>query len=148
MDGPWMLRHLLEDIEDPREKSNLGIALPPGPPFLGGSNLVIWRFIENERLDAAMRLLKHLVSEKVQTRVTDATGHLPGRKALLNQPKFKRNPHYRMLLKAQQSGRRPPFSTLWGQLENSLTNACFSIWRRLKIQGNTEKVHQEERGDN
>jgi multiple sugar transport system substrate-binding protein len=141
MDGPWLLRQLL-DSADNAVKANLGVALPPGPPFLGGSNLVVWKGIWPERVTAAMALIEQLVSYEMQLKVTQATGHLPVLKTLLKRTPYNGDPHYEVLLAAEQAGRRPPRITLWGQLENSLTNACFSIWQRVldKPNGNIPDV--------
>jgi multiple sugar transport system substrate-binding protein len=54
MSGPWRLMALTQ----PETRARLGLALPPGPPFVGGSNLVIWQHIAHSNAKDALELVR------------------------------------------------------------------------------------------
>lgn len=128
MDGPW----LLNKIVDQSATTNIGVSLPPGPPFVGGSNLVIWDFISNDKLAPALELIGQLTSIRQQYRLSKSNGLLPVRNELLQRPPYTNNPHYQTLKKAEAGGRHFPNINLWGPLENSLVQAFGLVWREIR----------------
>jgi multiple sugar transport system substrate-binding protein len=135
MDGPWLLTRLMDNQNRRGGTIHLGVALPPGAPFVGGSNLVIWNHIGSDRLNAAIKLVAWLVSPEVQRKASEATGLLPVRRDLLDGYPYTTHPNYKVLLAAEHSGRHLPRIPMWGAMENSLVNIFGMIWQRIKASG-------------
>ena len=133
MSGPWFLRHL--ELRGAGEKylRNLGVALPPGPPFVGGSNLVVWRQPDGrERTPEAMDWVRHLTSAETQQRVCEATGLLPAVQELLNDRSAADDPFRSVFAQALTKGRPMPRAAFWGAVEAELVRVFGNIWSVLK----------------
>jgi len=124
--GPWLLPHLREKGDFSGQAAKIGIALPPGPSFVGGANLIVWRHAryESECLD----LIRHLVSPQVQIEFCPAGGLLPVRMEALLDPQYKNDPHARVLVEALQKGRIPTPFALWGMVEDKLSTSFAQVW--------------------
>jgi len=57
---------LLEKVADPNVIANLGVAPIPGAPFVGGSNLVVWRHAAFTHEDLAVELVRFLTGRQAQ----------------------------------------------------------------------------------
>ena len=113
--------------------SNLGVALPPGPPFVGGSNLVVWKRVAGEARDVALSWIAHLVSPRVQMAVSNAAGLLPVLKDVLDDPVYNEDPHYSVFKRALETGRALANITKWGgTIEEELVRAVGGIWGDIK----------------
>ncbi len=133
INGPWYLMRLIlggasEDVLD-----NLGVAIPPGPPFVGGSNLVIWDNASIENKHSAIELIDRLTSSSMQREICKATGLMPVREDLLNEAPYSTDSHYRIFTEALRQGRPLPMSPYWGLLEESLLKVFGNIWEEVKI---------------
>ena len=131
--GPWFLKHLKLRGAGEKYLRNLGAALPPGPPFVGGSNLVVWRQPDGrERTPEAMDWVRHLTSVENQRRVCEATGLLPAVQELLNEPSFANDPFRSVFASALTQGRPMPQVPFWGAIEAELVRVFGNIWSDLK----------------
>lgn len=130
VNGPWYLMRLILGGATDEVLENLGVALPPGPPFVGGSNLVIWAGAENK--DAALKLADYLTSPEVQRKICRTTGLMPVRKSVLTEEPYAANPHYRVFSEALNLGRPLPMIAFWGPLEEALLKAFGNIWKDIK----------------
>ncbi len=127
---PSWLRATLEALRDtPHIIDQLSVALPPGPPYVGGSNLVIWK--HTRQRDAAMRLIRSLISPDVQVSFCQHVGLLPTRLEALLHPPYSTDPRYQVLAQAARSGRSYPTLLRWGLIEENLSRTLTQIWSDL-----------------
>jgi multiple sugar transport system substrate-binding protein len=124
--GPWLLR---DRNANPQVVANSGVTFPPGVPFVGGSNLVIWkhsRFIKD-----SLALIRFLISLPEQQFYLKSTGLLPVRLGVLSSPDAARDPLYKALNQGFEKGRTFHMFHLWGLVEDRLTTTIGSIWHDL-----------------
>jgi multiple sugar transport system substrate-binding protein len=127
---PSWLRATIEALRDtPHAIDRLGVALPPGPPYVGGSNLVIWK--HTQQREAAVRLIRSLISPDVQASFCQHIGLLPTRLEALRRPPYSTDPRYQVLAQAAQSGRSYPTLLRWGLIEENLSRTLTQIWSDL-----------------
>jgi multiple sugar transport system substrate-binding protein len=126
--GPWMWpTEILNDPDVPPEVSaNVGAAPIPGVPFVGASDLVIWKHSHNDRM--AVKLLRHLTSLKIQLGYAPVSGLLPVRHDVLEKPPYSTDPIYQVMCQSLLVGRSFPNLPLWGLVENKLTAALDRVW--------------------
>jgi multiple sugar transport system substrate-binding protein len=124
--GPWLLPHLREQAGASGQKAEIGIALPPGPSFVGGTNLIVWRHARYE--SECIELIRYLVSPQAQLEFCMAAGLLPARREALADPFYTNDPHNRVLIEALQKGRIPTPFTLWGMVEDKLSTSFAQVW--------------------
>jgi multiple sugar transport system substrate-binding protein len=105
--------------------ARIGVALPPGPPLVGGSNLVIWQHSRHEQ--AALELVRFLVSSSAQKEYCQHIGVLPVRLDVLDQPPYSTNLHLQGYVRAMQHGRPFPTIRMAGMLEDRLATALGQI---------------------
>ncbi len=104
-------------------------ALPPGIPFVGGSNLVIWRHSRQDRL--AFELVKYLTSQATQIAYSPHARSLPVRLDALASPPFSTGPLYKSIVEALKSGRSYQVNRLWGMVEERLIAEFNQIWLEI-----------------
>jgi len=125
--GGWWLWHYAE--EDLRAR--IGLALPPGPPFLGGSLLVVWQ--ESRSPEAAFAVLRSLVRSETMLALCRAPGMpLPAQPDLLPDL-FSTMPEseVEVLRTGFYYANSFPNFSLWGILEDRLNRVFGQIWRDL-----------------
>jgi multiple sugar transport system substrate-binding protein len=126
--GPWTLGSLQNNPVAKEFLPLLGIALPPGPPFVGGMVLVVW---EHSRMpDEALKLIRCLCSPDIQAKFTSHLGGLPVRVESWAE-NMRESEHYQVLNKALTLGRPLPPIKLWGVIEEKLTTALGRVWIAL-----------------
>jgi ABC-type glycerol-3-phosphate transport system substrate-binding protein len=114
---------------DMRERGilpDIGIAPPPGPAYVGGSNLVIWRYTNRARV--ALELVRFLTSHQIQLDFCSQAGPLPVRLDVLDGPPYTTDPHYRVTVEALRTGRPYPSFVQWGLVEDRLSAAFIRLW--------------------
>jgi len=126
--GPWMLRY---PGTNPNVIKNTGITFPPGVPFVGGTNLVVWKHSRNTR--EALNLIRMLTSKKEQIFYSHSIGMLPVRQDVLSDPETAGDPLYKALSLGFQRGRAFRMFHLWGLVEDRLTNVIGAIWQELLL---------------
>jgi multiple sugar transport system substrate-binding protein len=122
----WLQLVRQRNKENPDVLANLGVALPPGPPYVGGSSLVVWRHSRDEW--DAVDLVRQLISQEAQLEFCRGTGYLPARLDVLNEQPYSADPHYQVIVKALKAGRSFPTFRLWGLVEERLSAALSEIW--------------------
>lgn len=110
----------------PVVRANLGAAMPPGVPFVGGSHLSVWNHTPHPQ--EALALVRYLVSPAVQRRL-DFTTLLPARTEAYYSSEVSRHPLAPVLLDGLKKGHSYPFFSMWGMLEDRLVPVLSSIWR-------------------
>ena len=120
----------------PKIRSQIGVALAPGPFFVGGSNLVVWQSSREE--DDAVNLVHYLTGEEAQKEYCARIGFLPARMSVLNEPPFSTDPELQVFVRSANSGRSWANIRMGGLLEELLTNAIQSIWAKVLANPDTD----------
>lgn len=121
--GPWMIKQRLAD----EVQANLGIALLPGVPFIGGTNLIVWNHSKDPGL--ALQLIAFLTSSAFQGTYFESQGYLPSRlDELLSLPMFSNESR---LGERIQQGRTFRPLPLWGLVEERLSVCMQQIWHEI-----------------
>lgn len=125
----------------PELLSDLGIAPIPGIPWVGGTNLGIWRYA---RIDAAierqaLRLVEYLMSLPVQQRIA-ASGILPVRQEALAHLPEQDSPLTQAIFRILQQGRSYPPTALWGRIESSFRLTFERIMKDLLENNETAAI--------
>lgn len=111
----------------PEVIANTGVATPFGVPFVGASNLVIWKHTPHTGL--ALELVKFLTSRTVQSKYAPTTGLLPVRQDVLSEPPFTNQPVYQTMEQGLKTGRSFPSLPLWGLVEDKLSLVLAEVWK-------------------
>ncbi|MFO3796990.1 MAG: hypothetical protein ACK8QZ_06850, partial [Anaerolineales bacterium] len=100
--------------------SQLGAAPIPGIPWVGGTNLAIWKYTQIDVLTErqALKFVEYLVSSPVQQRLA-ASGLLPTRQDALAHLPDPNSRWTQAIIYTVQNGRSYPPSALWGRIESS-----------------------------
>lgn len=112
--GPWVIRGCLRSAVG----QDLGLAIPLGCPYLGGSLLLIWK--ECASPADALDLLTHLTGAEFQRAFADVSPLLPARKDALEAFPLPDPAYYSLLRQALALGRTMPSISLWGMIEDRL----------------------------
>jgi len=140
MSGSWFWKDLHNLGASPYALSHIGVALPPGPAFAGGTMLAIWRHIRPIQDQAAVELIQFLSMDTVWQDFYWESGMLPARLDVLAQPPFSTDPHYQAMIQALQHGRSPSRLPLWGLIEERLTMAFAQIWAEIQANPDHNKA--------
>ena len=124
--GPWVLTNLREQASFNELLPQLGIALSPGPSFVGGMNLVIWQHARYEQ--DCIELIRHLVSPQMQIEYCPILGLMPASVEALADPFYSVAPQYKVLVEALNKGRAHTGFPLWGMVEDKLSASLTQIW--------------------
>lgn len=127
--GQWLLNSIRNQEAETEVSANLGVALAPGVPFVGGSNLVVWK---HSRLpQRAVELVHFLVSQRVQFHYIPRAGLLPARLDALDTSFFTDDPFCRVIGESLKKGNgfRAPY--MWGLIEDGLIATLSGLWRDL-----------------
>lgn len=125
--GRWALSGIQQGVAAPEVTADLGLAPVPGVPFVGGSDLVIWKNSRQSR--EALELARFLTSFEMQSETILLKGpFLPARRDALANQMFNENPHYRQFSQSLQSGRGFHANYMWGLVEDKLTAALARLW--------------------
>lgn len=129
--GPSIWLYEIPSSEDtaPEVHQHTGVALPLGAPFIGASNLVIWKHTRQPEL--ALELVRFLTSPAVQRIYVPKSGLLPVRQDVLNAPPFSTDPIHQVMKQALHSGRYFPNTSKWGVIEDRLITAFGNVWNDI-----------------
>jgi multiple sugar transport system substrate-binding protein len=107
----------------------IGLALPPGPAFVGGSNLIVWQ--HTRRAQEAVALVRFLIAQQTQLDFCRAGSFLPARVDALSEPLYTDDVHYRVIVEALKTGRAFPMIPRWGDVEGELGKGLVWLWNTL-----------------
>jgi ABC-type glycerol-3-phosphate transport system substrate-binding protein len=128
--GPcgWF-REVHKRIQDPNLLASLMVTAPPGPSFVGGSNLIVW---QHTRLaQDALDLIEFLVGRRAQSDYSSQLSKLPVRLDLLAEPPYTTDPRNRVMAETLQIGRSYPSLRKWGAIEDRLARDLLWLWNSL-----------------
>ena len=123
--GVWMLQ---DARIIPMLNGKIATAPVPGVPFVGGTNLAIWKHSKDR--NAALQLVKFLTSRQAADLLQPHTG-LPVRDDILDTGLYVTDPHLHILADALRTGRSFPTGHLWGILEKRLGELTTTIWDEI-----------------
>jgi multiple sugar transport system substrate-binding protein len=130
MGSPNLLRILQQKYANqPEMLKKVGVALPPGPPYVGGSNLLIWAHTRQGQ--RAVNLVQQLTSKEIQNVFCKNSGYLPVRLDLLSEPPYTTDVHLKVIVEALKIGRPYPSFRRWGLVEERLGVVFDHIWSQL-----------------
>ncbi len=115
--GPWVIRGCRQSVVG----ENLGLAIPLGCPYVGGSLLVLWK--ESDYPSDAVELIAHLTSAEFQRAFAAVSPLLPAHKDVLEAFPLPDPAYYSLVKKALTIGRATPTISLWGMIEDRLVTA-------------------------
>ncbi len=121
--GPWLR------FGDPDIIQEVGITFPPGQPFIGGSNLVIWNHAPHWR--EGLELVRFLTDSRIQEDYFSKGGLWPSRLEALESAALVADPIHAIIVRGLQTGRSFRPMQLWGLIEERLTNSLQEIWRSV-----------------
>jgi multiple sugar transport system substrate-binding protein len=129
--GQWMMNLVLDQHDAlPEVIDNLGVALVPGVPFVGGESLVIWAHTHHPR--EAVELVRFLTSRGVQSvYCMPRYALLPARLEALEIPPFTDAPHYQTVVRSLKKGKGFRATYMWGLVEERLGAALSELWQRI-----------------
>lgn len=104
-------------------------ALPPGVPFVGGSNLIVWRHSRNSKL--AVELVRFLMGQQNQIAYSQRARSLPVRLDALTGRPFATDPLFQPAVEGLKLGRSYPTCRLWGLMEEKIVAELNEIWEEL-----------------
>lgn len=122
--GPWSIIAALAQHSD--AAANLGLAIPLGCSYTGGSSLIVWE--RTAQAAAALELIDHLTSQEFQTVFPKTIGLLPARLDSLDSFPLPDPSLYPVVLQALKTGRSLPNLGLWGLIEDRLAHAIPHLW--------------------
>ena len=107
----------------------LGVALPPGPPLIAGSDLVFWRY--SRKIDEAAKLLSVLFSTNVQVQYAEYLGDLPVTIDALDHLARSNDSNVRTFIATLDMGRIFATTKFAGMLEIQLAVTLARLWAEL-----------------
>lgn len=123
--GPWLFCQAQQQME-PEQLRRMQVVLPPGPAFVGGSNLIIWKY--SAKVEAAVKLIRFLTQAGTQAAYSRQIGLLPARLEALSAPPFSTDLFWQTAAAGLHSGRAFRAIRLWGLVEERLTSALAAVW--------------------
>jgi ABC-type glycerol-3-phosphate transport system substrate-binding protein len=124
MAGPW--QGIVNVLQHPELKDDLGIAAPPKTTYVGGASFVIWRY--SRHAAEAFELVRFLSSQPTRIPASPHSNELPTRREAMNMPSLENNIFHHTYLQTLQTGRSFPTMRLWGSIESKLINEIPNIW--------------------
>jgi ABC-type glycerol-3-phosphate transport system substrate-binding protein len=125
--SPDLLNQINNGKTSEKISKTTGIAIQPGVPFVGGSNLVIWKHIQPAQEAAAVKLVRFLTSSENMMTQFKQIGYVPANLDALNQ--VEQDPTYVPLTQSLKIGRALQRVPLWGLVEDRLVKAFNHIWQ-------------------
>ncbi len=104
----------------------VGLSLPPGAAFVGGSHLVIWK--HTQQAQAALDLVNFLSEGRTQIAYGQRVGLLPTRLDALTGEPFAGDEWWQLAIRGLKTGRSFPVTRSWGLMEDRLTRVLKVLW--------------------
>jgi multiple sugar transport system substrate-binding protein len=135
MAGAWIIGKLRRSEVvswSPDLPSRLGVAVPPGPSFVGGTNLGIWAHAGQASVQTSLHLMEYLLNSPAYTRLCLDSDFIPPSLPALADERLAGDPHYGVLVSALRSGRTHASAHLWVLLAERLGAAMNNLWFKLR----------------
>lgn len=135
MSGPWLFSNMRARGFTSERLAQVGIALPPGPSFVGGTYLIVWQHTRHP--GEAIELIRRLTRPQFQAEFCPVAGLLPVSREAWTADVFA-DQNYQVLYQAMQNGRTFLNTPLWGMVEDKLTPVLGQVWADLAAQPDQE----------
>ncbi len=132
MGGPWRINALRQSGLSAERLAEIGIASPPGPAYVGGTNIVIWQHTRHAR--EAFELVRALNTKATAVTYSQFSSFLPARMDVLSAPPYSTDPQYQAFVQAIKSGRTTSHHRLWSLLEEKVNAGLHEIWVEIMKQ--------------
>ncbi len=113
----------------PNEMAKWGITSTPGVPFVGGTNLVIWKHTHQE--DAAVKWVKFMIHKIGQRLGTPRGDGFPASLKALDHLSLAGDRFIAGFVNSLQQGRGHVSARLWGLIEERLMGVLPGIWEEV-----------------
>lgn len=123
------MAYVLQRRAHPETARAWGVTSVLSTPFVGGSNLVIWR--HSRQGQNALKLIRWLTTPAAQNAYNMFSGLLPVRVESLMAPDFVSDPNLARIAQGLRQGRSFPAIRLWGLIEDKLAGALGQIWEEI-----------------
>lgn len=135
LSGAWLWDnpHLTPEL-----RANIGVALPPGVPYVGGSQLVLWEYSRNVR--DALKLIRFLTEVRAMQRYAPEAGKLPARLSALSEASAPFYASLNSLTPGLVDSRSFHSVSLWGMIEDRLAATLRDIWSDILESPETDSV--------
>lgn len=120
--GSWILNRIPLEAD-----ADIGVAMPLGAPFLGGSHLAIWKHARYK--DEAIQLAQFLTRPAVQAAYCAKIGLLPAVTAAYTLPPYCDSPRWQTMIAGLGGGRTLPVTRAWGLIEDRLSTEFAGLWK-------------------
>lgn len=127
--GPWLLNSIRLQGDMEKWMPHLGIAPLPGPSFVGGTLLVMWK--HSKYPTEAVELIRRLTSIEFQSEYCHISGLLPVRQDLWTDQFINSQEYLPVFNQVIRTGRGLHPTPLWGIIEDRLCNTLGAIWHDL-----------------
>lgn len=127
--GPYGFLREFQAAASPAFRDQLGVAMPPGPPLVAGSDLVLWA--HSRKTDQMLNLLYALFHPEIQLGYAEYLGDLPVTRAALEQLAVSEDENIRAFVGILEQGRLFSASKFSGMLEAQLAGVLADVWTDL-----------------
>jgi multiple sugar transport system substrate-binding protein len=127
--GPYGSLNGFLSAVPPELRTLLGVALPPGPPLIAGSDLVHWRYSWKDK--EVFNLFSGLFNTEVQVKYAEYLGDLPVTKEALDYLAKSTDANVRTFIATLDKGRIFATTKFAGMLEVQLAAALAGLWAEL-----------------
>lgn len=141
--GPWLIQYLQGIGLTPALFALVGVASPPGPPFVGGTVYIRWK--HSRKMDLAWKLICELSGRDFNLAFSKASEWLPSHQDVWTDEFINQNRFYSEYYKGIQNGRGLRPVRLWGMIEDRLSQALGDIWDDLFTLSNDARSGSLER---
>jgi ABC-type glycerol-3-phosphate transport system substrate-binding protein len=138
--GPWFINNLRQRKEGEKLLPHLGVALLPGPAFVGGTTLVVWKHCKDP--SNAVEFIKRLISPEFQSEYCQLSGLLPVRQDLWTDEFINSHEYLPVFNQAIRTGRGLPPIAQWGTIEDRLSKTLGHIWENLYLMDAAQKPQE------
>jgi multiple sugar transport system substrate-binding protein len=120
---------IIRNTNMPQVMSNFGAAVVPGVPWVGGSNLVIWREaqLSREQERAVLLLVNFLADSATQVRYAYACDVIPARVEALPQVRFEPEVLNEVFQRSLDRGRAYRPAPIWVRMVSDLSRALDAV---------------------
>ncbi|HQV69945.1 MAG TPA: extracellular solute-binding protein [Thermoflexales bacterium] len=122
--GPWLINQISANM-----KNQIGLAMPMGMFFVGGSHLVVWK--HSRRREAAIKLIKFLTSIKQQVEYSQIVGELPAVMEAYDLPPYSTERLFKMVIAGLRGTYILPMTRAWGLVEDRLSTEFAGLWAEV-----------------
>jgi maltose-binding protein MalE len=107
----------------------IGAAKVPGVPFVGSSQLIVWKHSLME--SSAFELIRYLTSVSYQSTLLRIGGNLPVLAEVLSEEPYKSDPLYKVSFESLQTGRAIQAVPRWAAVETRISVLLQQLWQAV-----------------